>query len=57
MVYIVQIKNGIIESIFNSDDPVRKEVLGHRRADWSQQLKILVKDIQVWAYVVEYLFI
>ena len=33
--------------IFISDDPVKKEVLGHRRADWSKQLKILVEDIKV----------
>ena len=32
---------------FVSDDSVTKEVLGHRKADWSQQLHILVKDIQV----------
>ena len=33
--------------IFVSDDPVKKEVVGHRRADWSKQLKILVEDIKV----------
>ena len=32
---------------FVSDDSVTKEVLGHRKADWSQQLHILVQDIQV----------
>ena len=29
------------------DEPVRKEKLGHRKVDWSQQLDIVVQDIQV----------
>ena len=28
------------------NEPVRKEKLGHRKVDWSQQLDIVVQDIQ-----------
>ena len=41
---LININNTFIQ--FSSDEPVTKEVLGHRRADWSQQLQIIVRDIQ-----------
>ena len=44
--YHILIKKKCNASQYFSDNPVMKEVLGHRRADWSQQLKIVVKDIQ-----------
>ena len=31
----------------DSDEATRKERLGHRRADWSKQLQIVVSDIEV----------
>ena len=31
----------------DSDEATHKERLGHRRADWSKQLQVVVKDIEV----------
>ena len=30
-----------------SDTPVHKPTLGHRRADWTEQLEVGVKDLEV----------
>ena len=41
---------------FVSDEPVTKEVLGHRKADWTKQLQIIVQDIQVLGHLFFYLY-
>ena len=42
-----ELREKLVPQYKDTDNPVRKEVLGHRRADWSQQLKMLVEDIKV----------
>ena len=41
-----ELREKLVPQYKDSEEAVRKEVLGHRRADWSQQLRIVVEDIQ-----------
>ena len=42
------LKEKLVPQYQDCDEPVTREVLGHRKADWTKQLQILVQDIQVY---------
>ena len=41
------LREKLVPAFKDSEDAVHKERLGHRKADWSKQLKVVVEDIQV----------
>ena len=41
------LREKLVPAFKDSEDAVLKERLGHRKADWGKQLKVVVDDIQV----------